>query len=106
MRAEQQRLRRAFREIEVKRVHVVADRMELGDVERFEIVVRRFDLRAFDDGEADGEENIFDLLEDLANEMVRAKRTDDSGQREVDALASACAFFRAGFDDFAALFDF
>src|SRR5260370_42345270 len=80
--------------------------MELGDVERFEIVVWRFDFGAFDDGEADGEEDIFDLLKDLANEMVRAEWTDDSRQGEVDALASACGFVGAGFDGFAALFDF
>jgi hypothetical protein len=41
--------------------------MEFGDVERFEIVVRRFDLRAFDYGEADGDEDVFDLLENLAD---------------------------------------
>src|ERR1700737_2464154 len=70
VRPEEQRLRSTLRKIEVEGVHVVADRMELWDVERFEIVVGRFDFRALHDGEANGEENIFDLLENLTNEMV------------------------------------
>ena len=41
--------------------------MELGNVEGFEIVVGRFDFRAFDDGEAYGAEDVFDLLEDLTD---------------------------------------
>jgi len=32
--------------------------MEFRNVERFEIVIRRFDFGAFDDGEADGNEDV------------------------------------------------
>ncbi len=41
--------------------------MKFRNVKRLEIVIGRFDFRAFDDGEADGEENILDFLEDLAD---------------------------------------
>src|SRR5580692_1310045 len=67
VRAEKQRTGRALREIEIEGVHVVADGMEFGDVEGFEIVVGRFDFGAFHDGETDGDEDVFDLLEDLAD---------------------------------------
>ena len=80
--------------------------MEFGNVEGFEIVVGRFDFRAFDDGEADGEEDVFDLLEDLADQMVRADGADDPGEREVDAFAGEGGFVRARFDRAAARFDF
>ena len=50
--------------------------------------------------------NVFDLLQDLTDEMVRADGTDHSREREVDALAGGCGFVSAGFDGFAALFDF
>src|SRR5712664_42624 len=79
--------------------------MEFGNVESFEIVVRRFDFGAFDDGKADGEENVFDLLEDLADEMVRAEWAEDAGEREVNAFASEGGLVGAGVDGFAALFD-
>ena len=77
-----------FGQVEIKSVHVVADGMEFGNVERFEIVIRRFDFGAFDDGEADGDENVFDFLEDLANQVMRADGAGDAGEREVDAFAS------------------
>src|SRR5882762_1940502 len=79
--------------------------MEFGNVERLKVVIGRFDFRAFYNGEAYGEENVFDLLEDLADEVVRADRAYDAGQREIDTLASAGRFFRAGFNTFAALFN-
>jgi len=46
------------------------------------------------------------LLEDLTNQVVRADGPNDAGQREIDTLAGAGRFFRAGFNTFAALFDF
>ena len=58
--------------------------MELRDVQRFEIVVGRFDFGAFDDGEADRKENVLDFLENLADEVMRADGADDAGEREVD----------------------
>ncbi len=61
--------------------------MKFGDVEGFEIVVRRFDFGAFDDGEADGNEDIFDLLEDLADQVMGTDRADDAGEGEIDAFA-------------------
>src|SRR5882762_10686165 len=80
--------------------------MEFGNVERLKVVIGRFYFSAFYYGEAYGEENVFDLLEDLADEVVRADRAYDAGQREIDTVAGAGRFFRAGFYAFAALFDF
>jgi len=80
--------------------------MELGNVKSFKVVVWRFDFRAFYDGEADGEKDVFDSLQDLTDEMVRADWADDSREGEVDALADAGGFAGTSFDDFAALFDF
>ena len=62
--------------------------MEFGNVEGFEIVIRGLDFRAFDDGKADGHENVFDLLEDLANQMARADGASDAGKRKIYAFAS------------------
>jgi len=70
--AEKERRRRALGQIDIERVHVVADRMEFGNIQGLEIVVRRFDFGAFDDGEADGEEDVFNFLEDLADQVMRA----------------------------------
>src|SRR5258707_7079583 len=80
--------------------------MVLGDVERLKVVVGRFDFRAFYDGETDGKENVLDVLEVLTDEVVRADGAYDAGQREIDTLAGAGRFFRAGFNTFTALFDF
>src|SRR5690242_1691620 len=76
--AQEERRRSAFGQVDVERVHVVADRMELRDVQRFEVVVRRFNLRAFHNGEANGEENVLEFLQDLANQVMRANGMDDS----------------------------
>src|SRR5713226_488375 len=72
--------------------------MEFGNVQRFEIVVRRFDFRAFYDGEADGDKNIFDFLENLANQVMGADGANDSWKRKIDAFACERGFFRAGID--------
>src|SRR4029077_8192540 len=80
--------------------------MKLRNVEGFEVVVGRFDFRAFHDGKADGEENVFDLLQDLVNQVVRTDRAENAGQREINALASAGGLAGTGFDGFAAFFDF
>src|SRR5258708_38530373 len=80
--------------------------MEFWDVQRLEVVIRRFNFRAFDYGKADGEEDIFALLKDFTNQVMRANGADDSGEGEVDALASAGGFAGAGFDGFVALVDF
>jgi hypothetical protein len=79
--------------------------MELGDVQGLEIVVRRFNFRALDDGKADGKENIFDFLKNLTNQMVRANGTKHAGEGEVDALLGACGGFRACFDDGSSLLE-
>ena len=44
--------------------------MKLRNVERFEIVVGRFDLRPFDNREADMDEDALDLLEDLPDDVA------------------------------------
>src|SRR5882724_4253592 len=79
--------------------------MELRDVQCFEVVVGRLDFGAFDDGKADGEENVFDFLKDLADQMMRADGAADTGERKVHAIASERGFFRAGLDGDAARLD-
>ena len=79
--------------------------MEFGDVERFEIVVRRFDFWPFDYGEADGDEDVFDFLEDLADQMMRADGKTDAGEREVEVLTGEGRLVGTGFDGLAARFD-
>src|SRR6266481_3537610 len=71
--------------------------MELRDVQRFEVVIGRFDFGAFDDGEADGEENVLDFLKDLADEVMRADGANDAGEREVHAIAVRRNLFRSLF---------
>ncbi len=94
VRAEKKRRLRAFRQIQIKGIHIVAHGMEFGNVQRFEIVVRRFDFGAFDDGEADRGKNIFDFLEDLADQVLGADGADDAGEGKVDALADRNAVIR------------
>ena len=103
--AKKQRAGGALRQVQIKGVHVVADGMKFGNVEGLEIVVRRFDFRAFDHGEPDGEENVFDGLEDLADQVVRTDRADDPGEREVGAFTRERGFFGAALDGRAARFD-
>src|SRR5262245_45816126 len=79
--------------------------MKLGDVERLEVVVRRFDFRALDDGKADGKENVFDFLEDLADQVMRANGADDSRERKIYPLSRKSGLFCAGFDGEAAGFN-
>ena len=98
VRAQQQRSRRALGQVNVERVHVVAHRMEFGNVQRLEVVIRRFDFGAFNNREANRKKDVLGFLEDLANEMARANRMDDAGEREVHALARERGLFRAGFD--------
>src|SRR5258708_5622032 len=96
--AKKERRLRAFRQLQIEGVHVVADRMEFGNVQSLEIVVGRFDFGAFDDREADGNEDVFDFLEDLANQVMGADWSVDAGEREVDAFASERGLFGAGLD--------
>src|SRR5712664_562935 len=97
VRAQKKRRRGTFRQFQIEGVHVVANRMELRNVQRLEVVVRRFDFGAFDDGEADGEENVFDFLEDLTDQVIRADRAEDAGEREVNAVAVRRNLFRSLF---------
>ena len=92
VRAEKKRTRSAFRQIEIESVHVIADGMVLGNIQCLEIVVRRLDLRAFDDGKADRKENIFDFLENLADQMVGADGTNDARERKVGPFANGSQF--------------
>src|SRR5438876_205389 len=50
-------------------------------------------------------EDIFDFLEDLADQVVGAGRANEAGEGEVNALASEGGFFRPRFDGRAAGFD-
>ena len=90
VRAKQQRAGSAFGQFEIKRVHVVANGMVLGNVQRFEIVVRRLDFGAFDDREANGKEDIFDFLEDLADQVMEPiGRMTPGRERSIRSFALA-----------------
>src|ERR1700682_5889837 len=102
----QQRTRSALGQLQIKRVHIVAHWMKFRNVEGFEIVIGSFNLRAFHDGEADGEENILDFLKHLANQVIRTDRTHDARQGEIHARAGELRFFRARFHRGATLFNF
>ena len=66
--------------------------MELRNIQRLEVVVRRFDFGTFDDRETNGEEDVFDFLEDLADEMVRADGANYAGEGEIDFFPSGSSF--------------
>src|SRR6266700_2903776 len=104
--AKKERRLRAFRQLQIEGVHVVADRMEFGNVQSLEIVVGRFDFGAFDDREADGNEDVFDFLEDLANQVVRADGAMDAGEGKVDAFAGESGFLGTTLDSLALFFKF
>ncbi len=73
-------------QLEIKRIHVIAHRMMLGNIEGFEVVIRRLDFRAFDDGIAEREKDAFDFFDGLADQVTRADRTLDAGKREVNVI--------------------
>jgi hypothetical protein len=79
--------------------------MEFRNVEGFEIVVGCFDFGAFDDGEANREEDVFDFLEDLADQVMRADRTNDARKGEIYSFARERGLFSAGLDGRTAGFD-
>src|ERR1700735_3846947 len=88
----------APRALHVKSVHVVARRMMLGDVERLEIVVRRFALGPFHHAEADREENALQLFVRLANDVARADGPLDAWERKIDLVARLCRALSRRFD--------
>src|ERR1051326_1555749 len=96
--AQEQWARSAFRKLQIKRIHVIAYRMKFRNIQRFEIVVRRFDFRTFHHGKSYGYKNIFDFLEDLADQMTRTDRTDDSRKGEVRALFRRGGLVRSRLD--------
>ena len=79
--------------------------MKLRNIERFEIVVRRFDFRTLHDGKSDGNENIFDLLKNLTNQMPGTDGTNDTRKRKVHALFCESRFFGARLNCDAARFN-
>ncbi len=66
--------------------------MKFRNVERLEIVIRRFDFRTFDHGKSDGHENVFDFLKNPANQMARPEGTHDARKRKVHALITRPLF--------------
>ena len=82
---------------DIKSVHVVARGMMLGNVEGFEIVIGRFDLRAFDNAETNRGENSLKFFEGLADQMPRAESALDAGKREIDFVALGSGLFRRSF---------
>ncbi len=83
--------------LNIKSIHVVARGMVLGNVQRLEIVVRRFDFGAFDDAEADGAKDALQLFVRLANHVARADCALDARQREINFVAELRGLFRGGF---------
>ena len=91
VRAQQQSWRaHRTKDVDVKRVHVVAHGMKFGNVEGFEIVIRRFDFGAFDDGEADGEK-----MSSISWKTWRIKWCEPTGrhtgERKIDGFARSAA---------------
>ncbi len=62
--------------------------MKFRNVERLEVVVRRFNFRAFDNRKADGNENVFNFLKNLADQVMRTDGADHAGERKIDAILS------------------
>src|SRR5271170_4895014 len=87
----------AARARDIESVHIVARGMMLGNVERLEIVVRRFDFGAGDDAEADGGEDAQKFVVGLADQVARADRALDAGEREVNFVAGCGALFHRCF---------
>ena len=67
--------------------------MVLGNIERLEIVIGRLDFRPLDHAEADGEENALELFVGLANQVPRANRALDAGQRKINLIARGGRLF-------------
>src|SRR5207249_10393580 len=84
--AKKERRLRVFRQVQIEGVHVVANGMKFRDIQRLEIVVRRFDFRAFDDGKTDGEKDVFDFLKNLADQVMGADGANDAGEGEVETF--------------------
>ena len=89
----------------VKRVHVVARGMVLGNIERLEIVVGSFHLRPGNHGIAERKKNPFDLLKRLPQRVPRAERTHHAGKREVFAFALERRLFGRSFHCHATQFE-
>ena len=81
----------AARARDVEGVHVVARGMMLGNIQRLEIVVRRFDFGSGDDAEADRGENAQKFVVGLADQVARADGALDAGKRKVNFVASRSA---------------
>ena len=70
-------------QVDVERVHVVPDRMKLRDIQRLEVVVRRFNFRPLHNGKTNGEEDVLEFLKNLADEVMRADGMNDARERKV-----------------------
>jgi hypothetical protein len=53
--------------------------MEFRNIQRLEVVIGGLDFRTFDNREAYGNEDVFDFLKDLADEMARANGPRSAG---------------------------
>jgi hypothetical protein len=72
--------------VEIKGVVHRPRGMMLGDVERFEVVIGVFDLRAFDHGEAGVGEQPLDTAHCTGHGVQSTRRAASAGQADVDAL--------------------
>src|SRR5579863_539585 len=87
----------AARARDVKSVHIVARGMMLGNVERLEIVVRRFDFGSGDDAESNRAEDAQEFIVGLANQMARADGALDARERKIDLVTSSGALLPCPF---------
>ncbi len=70
--------------------------MVFRDIQCLEIVVRRFDLRAFYHAKAERKKDALDFLESLLDEVPRTNRPNHPRQGEINALASKRRALRRG----------
>ena len=94
---------RSARTVDVKRVHVVARGMMLGNVERLEIVVRRLHLRPGHHGEAERKKNALNSSKVCRNRCREPSGALDAGKRKIDLVACGSGLFGRSFDFAAAL---
>src|ERR1700677_450064 len=84
--------------LDVKRVHVIARGMVLGNVQSFEIVIGRLDLRTFNDAEANRKKNAFQLFVGLPDDVRGAEGPFHAWNREIDTIARRRSLFGCGFN--------
>ena len=71
--------------------------MMLGNIQRFEVVVGRFDFGSRDHAETDCGEDAQKFVVGLADQVTRANSALDAGEGELNFVASRSGLFRRRF---------